>query len=358
MVLKKPYAFLIKYFKIIHIICMAIITYNAYNFQKIVNFFSNYKSTSVSNILPASNYISIVFILSCILLISYFIMIFLLMQKKDKPSRYYLLGSIYYFILFIAIIYAYNTINELVEITIDQRTSRALRDIYLIFSLPNYYFLIMSFIRGLGFDIKKFNFNKDLVELEIKTEDSEEFEFILGNESYKIKRKIRRYLRELKYYILENKFILSIILGIIIIFIFISLFLNRTVINKIYHIGDTINTKNYTIKLNNAYITANDASGNIIKENKKYVILNATIRSNNNKALLPEYIYISLGKHKISNFKTTLSDSFSDIGISYKNDKLTNEFANYIFVFEVDKEQLSSTYNLNLFDNRAGVPID
>lgn len=210
----------------------------------------------------------------------------------------------------------------------------------------------MSFIRGFGFDIKKFNFNKDLAELEINSEDNEEFEFVLGTDNYVIKRKIRRYFRELKYYFIENKVLVSIILFAGAIILLISLFVNRTIVNKIYHIGDIINTSEFTIKLNSAYITAKDYKGNIIKEDKKYVILNATISSTKtpSKSLAPEYIYMSLGKYRISNIKTTLADSFKDLGVSYQNFKIAEKAFTYIFVFEVDKTKYSRSYDLNFFD--------
>ncbi len=352
MILKKPYAFLIKYFKLIHLICLILITIITYNFQKIVTFFTNYNNTTTIGEKAGSSYISFVFLILCLIVIAFFILMYFLMRKKDKPNKFYLLGSIYYVIIFLSLIYGINTINSLYTITMDIKIFRALHDIYLILYIPNFFFAIMSFIRGFGFDIKKFNFNKDLAELEIKSEDNEEFEFVLGTDTYIIKRKIRRYFRELKYYLIENKLLVSIILGIIAIFLLISLFVNRTIINKTYHIGDTITTSEFTIKLNNAYITAKDYKGNTIKEDKKFVILNATISSNKtpSKSLAPEYIYMSLGKYRISNIKTTLAESFKDLGVSYQNFKITDTKSNYIFVFEVDKTKYSRSYDLNFFD--------
>ena len=352
MILKKPYAFLIKYFKLIHLICLSLITIITYNFQKIVSFFSNYNNTTTIGEKAGSTYISFIFLLLCLIVVAFFIMMYFLMRKKDKPNKFYLLGSIYYVVLFLSLIYGINTLNNLYSITMDIKVFRALHDIYLILYLPNFFFAIMSFIRGFGFDIKKFNFNKDLAELEINSEDNEEFEFVLGTDNYVIKRKIRRYFRELKYYFIENKVLVSIILFAGAIILLISLFVNRTIVNKIYHIGDIINTSEFTIKLNSAYITAKDYKGNIIKEDKKYVILNATISSTKtpSKSLAPEYIYMSLGKYRISNIKTTLADSFKDLGVSYQNFKIAEKAFTYIFVFEVDKTKYSRSYDLNFFD--------
>ncbi len=352
MILKKPYAFLIKYFKLIHLICLLFIVTITYNFQKIVNFFGDYNNTLNIQEKAASNYISIIFFIICIIVSSFFILMFLLMKKKDKPSKFYLFGAFYYIIIFFSLIFAYNEINSLYTISMDIKIFRAIRDIYLMLYLPNFYFAIMSFIRGFGFDIKKFNFNKDLAELEIKSEDNEEFEFVLGADTYKIKRKLRRFLRELKYYFIENKILVSLILGILsIIFIIYSL-LNHTVVNKTYSIGDTINNYEYSFTINSAIITSKDSRGHVIKEDKRYVIINGTIKSNINttKILPPEYIYISFKNHRISNIKTTLASSFKDIGISYQNFKITPNASNYIFIFEVEKTKSLKTYELNFFD--------
>ena len=67
------------------------------------------------------------------------------------------------------------------------------------------------FIRSLGFDVKKFNFKSDLKELEITDKDSEEIELNLNFQTYKAERTIRRFIRELKYYYLENKKVIYII---------------------------------------------------------------------------------------------------------------------------------------------------
>ncbi|MDD2505678.1 MAG: hypothetical protein PHF21_05395, partial [Bacilli bacterium] len=76
------------------------------------------------------------------------------------------------------VLIALGVMNSIGEASLTQRSSLAYRDFFIILSLPQYYFLIMSIIRGIGFDVRKFNFTKDLEELEIKSEDDEEFEFV------------------------------------------------------------------------------------------------------------------------------------------------------------------------------------
>ena len=351
MILKKPYAFLIKHFKLIHLVFLGFLVFITYNFDKIVDFFSRYiKNNTIAGEKIAHTIIPYSIFIAIFIVILFSALMWKLMNNKRKPSKFYLLSGLYYFILFIATIYAYNIINELSLTTLTQQTSRAYHDIYIILFVPNFYFIIHSFIRGIGFDVKKFNFNKDLEELEIKREDNEEFEFVLGNDSYKYKRKGRRILRELKYYIVENKIFIGIILGALVIVGGIFTFLNVTFINPIYKVGDTLKTNEFTYKLNKAYISSTDYTGKQIKTDKHYLILDFSVKSNYKQtAIKSENFYLKSGKNVI-NYKGTLSDSFSDLGISYKGDRIGTDYENYIFVFELDNSIKDRSYELVIFD--------
>ena len=118
------------------------------------------------------------------------------------------------------------------------REVRLLRD----FSRFNFWILIITcipvLIRGLGFDIKKFNFNRDLQDLRLEEKDSEEVEVSIDLSSDRIKRTGRRTVRELKYYYLENKLVINIILVVTVV-IFIMIFpFNRYVVNRDLNEGD------------------------------------------------------------------------------------------------------------------------
>ena len=351
MILKKPYAFLIKHFKIIHLALCLVIIYITTNFQKIVDFYSDY--TSTTNFVghaAAGTYAPITVFIAVGIVLLFSALMFLLMREKKKPFTFYLLCAGYYTIMFFWISFSYNLIKRLEFSTIDEKTAMAYKDISTILFLVNFYFIVASAIRASGFDVKKFNFNKDLEELEIKKEDAEEFEFVLGNDSFKYKRKIRRYLRELKYYILENKFFVSIIGGAVALVVAVSILLNNVVFNRRYSVGSTIKTNEYVYKLNNAYLSAYDISGSRIKSDKKYVVLDMTVKSNDGqkKGIENAKFYLKKG-NKVMNFKTSYVDSFSDIGTCYNNQKINADGANYIFIFEVDKGAVGS-FTLRVFD--------
>ena len=138
-----------------------------------------------------------------IILIALFI--YLLMKWKKKNRTFYVSICIYYFLVFIALLFYFNIFNNILNTDLDVRTIRAYRDISAIMYFPQYFFLIYSMFRAIGFDIKKFDFKKDLADLDISEEDQEEIEVTFGQNSYKYKRKFRRLYRELSYYALENK---------------------------------------------------------------------------------------------------------------------------------------------------------
>lgn len=345
MILKKPYAFLIKYFKIIHIIIFILAFYINSHYNKISSFFKNYTSTAMYDINIAKDYLPTIVFISVIILIGLFIIMLYLMNKKDKPTKLYIFSIIYYVIIFITMFIAYNTIDSLFEGSLEQRTSRLYRDIYFMLNLPNYYFMFMYLIRGIGFDIKKFNFKKDLQELEINASDNEEFEFVLGNDAYKYKRKAHRIYREIIYFYKENKFIINVILGVLGAIILTIILINICINLHKYHVGSSVNSSKFTYKLNNAYVTSYDYEGNQINRNKRYVLIDMTITNRGENKLKPEDIYLAYN-NKQSTLKLSLANSFSDIGNIYKGDIIPNKPTNLILVYEIPNNK--KIYNTKL----------
>ena len=325
MVFKKPYAFLIKNFKVIHIILCVIILFITNKFNSLVTFFGNYATNSIKVVEgTASTYISTLFVLATIFVITFSVIMIILMRRKNKPFTFYILTAIYYILILVLLIVAANTITSLYDATMSQKTSRALRDIYLILSFPNYYFIVMYIIRGIGFDIKKFNFSKDLKELEISAEDNEEFEFVLGTDTYKYERKARRIIREFKYYILEHKFIFTIIGGALGITLLIIIMANIN-INPTHRTGKAVVVNGLQIKVNKSYITEYDYNGNLINNNEKYVIVDLSLKSiGKEKVLNKDEVYLTYGNNKIY-FKNTLKDYFIDFGKAYNGSVISKD---------------------------------
>ena len=354
MIFKKPYAFLIKNFKLIHVLLSVIIIFIINRFGKITGFFLDYVKGNIRNAAGlSSSYIGSLIYLAIFIVVIFALIMFLLMKNKKKPTLFYILLFSYYLLLLILTSVAGGVLNSLEEITLTQQSSRAYRDIYMILALPQYYFIIMSIIRGIGFDVKKFNFSKDLAELEIKSEDNEEFEFVLGTDTYKYKRKIRRTFREVKYYVLENKFIFTIVFGVVGTVALIGLVLNFNFFNKVYKVGSSGNIGSFTYKLTSAYETKYDYNGNLINAEKKYIVLNMVITNKSYKPLALDniYLYLKSGENSVYH-EPSLRNYFIDIGKSYINEELPpDQEKNVIFIFEIDEKTNFKKYYLNILKN-------
>ena len=91
MILRKPYAFLIKHFKIIHIILFLIFTYLVFEMRNIYMFFINYVKnnhyTYFENM--ANKYMNPFIFIMIILIIAFAISVYELMKKKEKPVLFY-----------------------------------------------------------------------------------------------------------------------------------------------------------------------------------------------------------------------------------------------------------------------------
>ena len=335
MILKKPYAFLIKNFKIIHIIIFLLALFINNYYFKIYKFFKNYSSNNFYDYNIAKDYLPTFVFVALIFLIGFLSIMFYLMEKKKKPTKLYIFSIIYYIVLLISMLFIYNKINTLYEATLPQRVSRFYQDIYFLLNLPHYYFLFMYLVRGIGFNIKKFNFSKDMQELEIKAEDNEEFEFEFGKDNYLIKRKIHRLYREIVIYYKENKFLINIVGGSIISIILVTIFINTSISIHRYHVGSSLTADKFIYKLNNAYVTSYDYKSKQISNTNKYIILDMTLTNKGKNILKPEEMYIIYNGNKESVYKSSLSNSFSDLGTVYNGDLIPNKPTNLLFIYEL-----------------------
>ena len=175
MILKKPYAFLIKNFRLIHLILTGLIGYLLFRTFNLYNFFSRYVENvyaTLGDALP-SNYITIFMFLVSIIIIVFSLAMFLLMKKKDKPKNLYIGLSSYYILYFIGLILYFVLFKSMETSQMTIRNAMIIRDLTFIIIFPQAALLILSLIRAVGFDIKRFNFSKDLKELDINEEDNE-----------------------------------------------------------------------------------------------------------------------------------------------------------------------------------------
>ena len=363
MILKKPYAFLIKRFRIIHLVLTAMIGFLLFKTYNIYTFFDRYVNNVYSALdsLP-SEYISIFMFLIATIVVSFSLAMYLLMRQKKKPKKFYVIACSYYLVYFLAIIYYFTVFKSMDTKTLTVFHAMVLRDISLIMFLPQIPLFIISLIRGVGFDIRKFNFSKDLKELDISEKDSEEFEFVMGVDSYKYSRYLRRRLRELKYYFLENKFIFSILFGLLGGIFLIVVLINYTVFNRSYSVNQSFVANKMKMQVNNSYLTDLDYGGNKIEKNKYFLVVNFTITNDSGTSTVLDLTNYIL-RTKSGDVYPTLNYNgyFIDLGAGYSKEKIVSgTTSNYILVYELTKKDIKNKYKLDIINSveyKAGTLI-
>lgn len=356
MILKKPYAFLIKHFRLIHIILAIPMLYLVYKSNNIVTFFNDYVLNNYSltvNGELTSMFISNLMYLGIVLIILATLAVYFLFRYKEKPRKHYIAIVIYYLIFFVLLNICHGILEVMQFDVLEASIARSYRDISLLIVIPQYYFCLFTIFRGLGFNVKKLNFASDLKEMEISEKDSEEFEFVVGVDGYKAKRTFRRFLREFSYYIKENTFIFIILIILAIFGVGTTVYLNRDDFETNYKQGDTFNYKNFTIKIEDSITTNLAYNGTVVTKGKYYLILKLNVQ--NNSAQDTTFAYTNF-RLKIDNeYIMPIVDKatyFSDYATPYSGEKIkANKQNAYLLVYQLEKEQLQDNYDLKIYNS-------
>jgi hypothetical protein len=341
MILRKPYALLIKYFKTIHIVMFVLFTYLVFSLRKIYVFFAEYIKNSNFTYVEgmASKYVPWILFLIVIVLLALAIGILLLMRKKEKPVLFYRIMIIYTIVLLGIFIYFSvffksldNTLYEPLKIVVN-------RDISLFVYIFNFFFVVFSFIRGFGFDIKKFSFDKDKKELNLEESDSEEYELNVNIEKADVKSFLNKQKREFSYYFKENKKFFIIVSIIIVLSLGLYFYYDIFVINKVYKEGDNISVGALKYRVNNSIISDIDKYGQVIQSDNDYLIISINIGLERAQAMLNEQ---GLRVHIDDDYYYPISSScdlFNDVGSCY-NSQIINggTYNDYIFVYKIKKQ--------------------
>lgn len=366
MILRKPYAFLIKHFMIIHIALTGLMIYVCTQYQNIITFIKQYINNTAS-ISTANTIISTLVFLAIFIIIAISFLIFWLMKYKKKPKLLYLFNIILYLILFILTIVLSSTFASLNNIILDSKTIRLYRDIVNMVNIAQYIFIIAMTIRTLGFDVKKFNFSADIQEMAIENGDNEEVEVNIGIDTNKIMRIIRRYLRELKYYYEENKLVIILLAIIAIIICIISISPKLFGKERTYSQNEIITNLNFQMNVANSYKTKLKYDGTDISiKDKTYIITKIELLGLYNEETIIDTSRFNLKIGKNDYYPSLKQyEYFSDLGYGYNKQKLVyNTVKPYILVFIVDNNDVNKrkvlTYtDINLEERKIKLnPID
>ena len=161
MILKKPYAFLIKHFKLIHIILAIPLIYIVRKTRSVVSFFNQYvinKYSFQTGSDISGLYISGLMLFSIVIIIFAASTIYFLLKYKEKPVKMYVSLIAYYIFLFIVLFWLSGIISSMSQDVLGAKAARSYRDIATLIYYPQYIFIVFIALRAVGFNIKQFNF--------------------------------------------------------------------------------------------------------------------------------------------------------------------------------------------------------
>ena len=324
--------------------------YLIFTTTKIVNFFASFAQSgkfTYSNAL-ASEYINIIMYLVVLVIIGVFITIYLLMKSKQKQTKFYIFTIIYYISLFALLAICSGIMGTIQNEVVDTRSIRAYRDLSLLLYLPQYFYIFYTLFRALGFDLKKFNFSKDLNDMAIEAQDNEEVEIVVGD-NYKLKRTFRRFIREFKYYFQENTFVF-ICLGIIGVIASIILIFNSSNVKiKTLKIGGQTTYKNFQMTYLNSMLTDRDYQGNILRDEKYYLVINFNVKNQGRGTSIDMKDFRLLLDETIIYPTFNYNEYFIDYGNPYQGETIARSSQkDILIIYELTKEQIMRTYKLRL----------
>lgn len=267
------------------------------------------------------------------------IIISTLMFNKKKPLLYYFSLIITYVVFLIFLLYAKNQIHILEQELIDIRIIRMIRDVLVAAVILQFIFIVIALIRGVGFDVKKFNFKEDLEELDISEDDREEIEVAVNFDVESYKTKLKKQMRYLKYTIVENRIIILILIIIIVLLVSGTIIYNVMTKGKTYKQGSYINPIYYSLNVKSSYLTQKNYQGNNVNGDKYFVILNVSAkkRTTSTKILERARMAININGYRIYPTYDYIG-AFRDIGYEYNDYELNSDYNSYLFVYEVPKQ--------------------
>ena len=349
MILRKPYAFLIKNFRKIHIFLLLICAFIFYQNSKIGQFISEFLDLGTYDMYnePISKYINIFLILLLIIVIVLFVALVVLLKRKKKPWKLYLLPVIVYLSMLILFIFVSGYFNTYIG-SGSKTLIRIFRDLLGIASFFQYPVFLILLIRIFGVDLNNFNFKMDQEYLELSSGDREEFEVNINVDKHSFIRTYRRLLRNLGYVYEEHKFIFNTVITVFVIIFIVSTYYTVFILHKSYKQGDYFDISGYSIKINNSYYTDKDYKGKTINKKNAFVILDLNIKNNvlARKVNFGRF-HIMNGINNYTYTSRTYETDFDDLGNAYNEYEIrAGENKNLIMIFKVNKNEDKNGYVL------------
>lgn len=352
MILRKPYAFFIKYFRWFHVAIAILSAFLILKTIKMVSFFSDYAKTSqLINEFDIGSYINIYTFLLVFLVIVFNVILLSVMIVKKKPFVQYIYNLVTYAETIIVYGFAFSALRTVSSQILEITTVTLIRDFLTISMLLQIGVFITAVIRSTGFDIKKFDFGEDLEKLDIRTEDNEEFEVDVEFNKNVVERSFRSKLRHAKYAIIENKFFVTVASVIIVLFAGLLIYFNVGIYTMNVKEGTPFAASGVGMVVKSSYVTNKDYKLNELSDDKALVILRIEVKANNK---ITEKLNTGLANLRIKNYSfgptTKYISSIKDLGNIYFDQALDGDYKPYILVYEIPKGLMKDKMELKFND--------
>lgn len=352
MIIRNPYGFIVKHYRLINMLLLIPMIYLAFKFGDIATFFRDYVGsgykTAENNF--ADTYVTgLSYLVSFFLLISNGILYYVLATKK-KNSIYHISSILVYIIGIAGLLLFHTSMRSIETYTMDITFANFVKDMANICSFPLYILIIIGFTKGLGFNFKTFRLDGN-ADLKLSEEDEEEIEIKIGSDNNSVKRGSVHLIRELKYYILENKFVFSCI-GLVLIFIFgYTWYQEFQVYNKSYTINQAFSLDNFALSVKESYITNLDYRGQVISKDKYYLAIKIGIQNNGYDTKIDKSNFRIFIGNEILYPSYDKASRFIDVGKIYQGEVVHQGQAfDYVFVYELTKDQIKANYEMRILN--------
>lgn len=362
MILRKPLAFLIRHFKMIHFLLVLVSVYLIYKTSAVLVFFNEYitSTSSLAGTELASVLISkLMFFMVFVMMIGTAVILTIL-RLKDKPIKFYIFNILVCVAVLAIFLYDYTILERLENGLLDIQILELARDLLVIAIILENMSLIWLAVRAVGFDLKSFHFNENLDELEITESDNEEFEVDLEVDRHLYTRYYRKAKRFFKYMIKENKLLVCLSVLIVLAISLYIVYLNTGVYEKVLKTNQAFETNEFIINVENSYYTETDFKGNKLTTDTGFVVLRMKVK---NKSAIRRTLNIGrfalIANNKLYYHTVDYKEKLIDIGYSYASEEIDRNFANYILVFEVPRNVKDGMMTLKYADtNDKEIKID
>lgn len=348
MILRRPYAFLIKHFKKIHISLLIFTVYIFYKNMQFHSFVSDYIELGIYNsyIESVDQYTNILFyVIALLIVVISAIMIYLLRFKK-KPYLFYVFLIGEYLALIFIFMYGSHYFHTIYE-SASTMASLALKDLLFIATIPQYVFFVLLFVRSLGLDLKKFGFQEEEL-FSVSENDNEEFEVQLEVDKDDLKRNIRKRFRYLSYFYKEHSFVLTILFGFVLLGTIGYTYFYFGVLHKAYREGQSFVANNYRITINQSYMTDKNKAGEVIAEKDNvFVVLDVSVDNLGSERQIDIEKFMLMNQNQYAVPTVKYNQAFQDLGTPYEKGTIkVGEKTKFLLIYQIDKKLLNKNFAL------------